>query len=98
MVVRGRLAHAGKRAEPVKLTRRTNASGNFRGSSGGMVWRTGIVVLETRNGATVRLQPGRIRKRKRRGPLRESEGFVVLTMGMRTQRARREGTLLCSSN
>lgn len=64
MVVRGRPVHAGKRGEPVKLTRRTDASGNFRGSSGGMLWRAGIVVLETRGGVVVEMATGPYKETK----------------------------------
>ena len=39
------------RPVPAMLTRRTKAGGGFRGSRGGMWWKSGAVVLETRDGA-----------------------------------------------
>ena len=49
-----------------------------RGSRDGMYTRIYCPVLETRPGRWGGHRPLRIRKRKRNGPKRESEGFIVL--------------------
>ncbi len=48
-----------------------------RGSRDGMLTRIDYPVLETRYGRWGGHRPLRIRKRKRNGPERESEGFIV---------------------
>jgi len=53
----------------------------FRGSRGGMLRKMSSSVLETRYGDVEGHQPARIRKRKRDGPQRESEGSKVLIEG-----------------
>jgi hypothetical protein len=49
-----------------------------RGSRGGMLRKTYCSVLETRSAGWGDHHPLRIRQRKRSGPERESEGFIVL--------------------
>jgi hypothetical protein len=49
-----------------------------RGSKDGMLWKMHCPVLETRCAGCGEHQRGRIRRRKRARPQRESEGFVVL--------------------
>ena len=48
-----------------------------RGSRVGMLWKIYCPVLETRFGRWGDHRPLRIRQRKRSGPRRESEGFIV---------------------
>ena len=48
-----------------------------RGSRDGMLWKTDCPVLETRMQGRGDRRPPRIRKRKRGGFIRESEGFIV---------------------
>ena len=55
------------------------ASIDSRGSRDGMFWKIYCPVLETRLWGWGGHRPLRIRKRKRSGPRRESEGFIVPT-------------------
>lgn len=50
---------------------------DFRSSRGGMIQKTDYPVLETRFWGWGGYRPLRIRKRKRNGQKRESEGFIV---------------------
>ena len=52
-----------------------------RGSKDGMLWKTDCPVLETRFRGWGGHRPLRIRKRKRSGLERESEGFIVPLAG-----------------